>query len=109
MTAFRKRRDSLAIIAEILEIAKGGGLKTHIMYKASLSFAQLNTYLSILVDRGFLEPLASSRITYRTSEKGLQLLSLHRDLMKLLKHGVNPTQINSLRLIKNGSRVTVSW
>jgi predicted transcriptional regulator len=36
-----KRRDKLSIIAEILEIAKNGTLKTQIMYRANLSFAQL--------------------------------------------------------------------
>ena len=38
----RKRRDRLYILAEILAIAKNGYLKTQIMYRANLSFAQLN-------------------------------------------------------------------
>jgi predicted transcriptional regulator len=44
-----KRRDKLYIIAEILEIAKEGTLKTQIMYRANLSFTQLNDYLKIYV------------------------------------------------------------
>lgn len=39
-----KRRDKIDIIAEITNIAKDGALKTQIMYKANLSFSQLNIY-----------------------------------------------------------------
>ena len=51
----RKRRDRLYIISEILNIAKGGSLKTQIMYGANLSFAQLNEYLNFLIKVEFLE------------------------------------------------------
>ncbi|MGD8546155.1 MAG: winged helix-turn-helix domain-containing protein, partial [Candidatus Bathyarchaeota archaeon] len=43
-----KRRDKLRIMAEILEIAADGALKTQIMYKANLSFTQLNNYLEFM-------------------------------------------------------------
>ena len=46
----RKRRDRLFIMAEILEIARNGCLKTQIMYRANLSFAQLNEYLGFLLE-----------------------------------------------------------
>ena len=42
----RKLRDRFCIIAEILVVAKDGSLKTQIMYRADLSLAQLNEYLS---------------------------------------------------------------
>ena len=48
----RKRRDHLDIIAEMLEVARDGALKTKIMYEANLSFAQLNEYLSFLLEIG---------------------------------------------------------
>jgi len=44
----RKRRDRLHIIAKILQTAKDGALKTPIMYKANLSFAQLNEYFKAI-------------------------------------------------------------
>jgi predicted transcriptional regulator len=50
-----KRRDKLSIISEILEIAKEGTLKTQIMYKANLSFAQLNDYLKFMVKTSLLQ------------------------------------------------------
>jgi len=45
----RRRRDRSLIIAEILVVAKELALKTQIMYKTNLSFAQLNEYLSLLL------------------------------------------------------------
>ncbi|MBS7621480.1 hypothetical protein KEJ32_05145, partial [Candidatus Bathyarchaeota archaeon] len=45
----QKRRDKLYIIAEILDIAKDGVLKTQIMYRANLSFTQLNDYLEFML------------------------------------------------------------
>jgi len=52
-----KRRDRHEIVAEILETARGGAIKTHIMYKTKLSYAQLSRYLPLLVEKGFLENL----------------------------------------------------
>ncbi len=41
-----KPRDRFCIIAEILVVTKDGTLKPQIMYRADLSLAQLNEYLS---------------------------------------------------------------
>jgi len=74
-----KRRDRHDIVAEILKTAREGRIKTHIMYKAKLSYSQINTYLKILVDKGFLENNTVKRkrqiITiYRTTQKGIQFI-----------------------------------
>jgi len=55
MPDVKGRRDRHDIVAEILETARGGAIKTHIMYKARLSYGQLNDYLTSLVESGFLE------------------------------------------------------
>jgi predicted transcriptional regulator len=75
-----KRRDRHDIVAEILETAKGGAKKTHIMYKAKLSYGQLSAYIPILVEKGFLEHLvvdanrkAQQRLL-RTTELGSKFL-----------------------------------
>jgi len=52
-----RRRDRHDIAAEILETAKGGAIKTHIMYKAKLSYGQVSEYIPMLVEKGFLENL----------------------------------------------------
>ncbi len=50
-----KRRDRLVIMAEIIGISKKGTSKTHIMFKANLSFSQLNQYLELLSNTALLE------------------------------------------------------
>jgi predicted transcriptional regulator len=84
--ATSKRRDKLAIIAEILEIARNGTLKTQIMYKANLSFAQLNEYLKFMLKIRLLEKLnATGKEVYIATEKGLDFLQRHSELTELLK------------------------
>ncbi|PVX27257.1 MAG: transcriptional regulator [Candidatus Bathyarchaeum sp.] len=81
----RKRRDRLFIMAEILNIAKGGSLKTQIMYRANLSFAQLNEYLTFLTKMEFLEITKENRKNiYVTTNKGDRYLEKYKDLANLL-------------------------
>ena len=81
-----KRRDKLGIIAEILEIAKEGTLKTQIMYKANLSYAQLNDYLKFLLKSGLLQKFVNSgKDVYAITEKGIDFLQRHCELTELLK------------------------
>ncbi len=81
----RKRRDRLYIIAEILDIANDGSLKTQIMYKANLSFAQLSEYLSFLVRMNLLEVnKEEKRRVYRTTAKGEKYLHSYAEISSLL-------------------------
>ena len=87
-----KRRDRLYIIADILEIAKGGSLKTQIMYRANLSFAQLNEYLSFLIKMNLLEiKIENSKNIYRTTAKGEKYLEKYKDLANLLGNNERDT------------------
>jgi predicted transcriptional regulator len=81
-----KRRDKLCIISEILEIAKEGTLKTQIMYKANLSFTQLNGYLKFMLKTTFLKKFtARGKTMYVATEKGLDFLQRYCKLTELLK------------------------
>jgi len=81
-----KHRDRLCIMAEILEIAMNGALKTPIMYKTNLSFAQLNKYLPLLLEIGLLKNVNNGRKTvYKTTAKGLQYLQNHMKITTLLE------------------------
>ena len=81
-----RRRDRLYIIAEILETAKDGVLKTQIMYGANLSFTQLNDYLSFMLKSELLEKvLLNDREVYRATEKGMNFLQRYREITELLK------------------------
>ena len=82
----QKRRDRLHIIAQILEISKSGCLKTQIMYRANLSFAQLNEYLSFLTKVNLLTPKNENNKTlYITSSKGNHYIEKYEDIGDLLE------------------------
>ena len=81
----RKRRNRLYIIAEILTIAKEGSLKTQIMYRENLSFAQLNEYLSFLIKMYLLNiQKENGKKIYRTTAKGNKYLEKYKDITNLL-------------------------
>jgi predicted transcriptional regulator len=83
-----KRRDRHDIVAEILETARGGAIKTHIMYKAKLSYAQVSEYLPLLLGKGFLENCTVTRhrqekLLLKTTEQGERFLENLRSLSLL--------------------------
>ena len=81
-----KRRDKLFIISEILEIAREGTLKTQIMYRANLSFTQLNEYLGFMLKNSLLALIIrSDREVYVATEKGMDFLQRYREITELLK------------------------
>jgi predicted transcriptional regulator len=81
----RKRRDRLHLIAEILNIARDGSLKTQIMYKANLSYAQLTEYLSFLIKMDLLEVhREESKKVYKTTVKGEKYLENYEKISNLI-------------------------
>lgn len=103
-------------MAEILEVAIDGALKTQLMYRANLSFAQLNEYIKILVDLGLMSrENDSQRTMYRTTPKGMRYLQSYREIKDLLKkerhsvpNGNNGNNGNGVFLVKRGSNVICS-
>ena len=79
-----KYRSRTEIVSNILEATNGGVTKTKIMYKAFLSYNQLREYLSILIENNLLEYLDGTQ-TYKTTEKGLNLLKIHNEMGELLQ------------------------
>ena len=82
-----KYRSRTEIVSNILEAANGGVTKTKIMYKAYLSYNQLREYLSILIENNLIEYLDGTQ-TYKTTEKGLNLLKMHNEMAELLQHTI---------------------
>jgi len=83
-----KRRDRHDIIVEILKTAVDPKIKTHIMYKAKLSYAQINEYLPPLVENGFLENTTIrhrrySTRAFKTTSKGAKLIENFESMRKL--------------------------
>ncbi len=87
-----KYRSRTEIVSMILEAANGGATKTRIMYKAFLSYAQLKEYLSVLIENNLLEYLEGVQ-TYKTTEKGFNLLKMHNEIGELLQSPTRESRI----------------
>jgi predicted transcriptional regulator len=87
-----KYRSRTEIVSMILEAANGGATKTKIMYKAFLSYAQLKEYLSVLIENNLLEYLEGIQ-TYKTTEKGFNLLKMHNEIGELLQNPIRESRI----------------
>jgi len=81
---YRNRTD---IVAQILEAANGGGddgggggaTQAKIMYNAFLSYAQLEEYLTLMVENGLLKYDQRGQI-YKTTEKSNRFLRLYNQI-----------------------------
>lgn len=79
-----KYRGRADIVAAILYVARGGAIKTKIMYNAFLSYNQLGEYLEMLTNAEMLEYCKNSR-EYRLTQKGEYFLTIYERLTELLK------------------------
>jgi len=92
----RGRRDRLTIMAEILIAAKSGTVKTQIMYRADLSFAQLEEYISFLRDTQLLVVnTEDGRTVYRRTSKGAKYLEAFAGIRGLLKKTDEPGSVRA--------------
>ena len=82
-----KYRGRTEIVATMLEAANGRATKTKIMYSAFLSYNQLKDYLSVLIENNLIECLEGNN-TFKTTEKGLNFLKMHREMAELLQNTV---------------------
>jgi predicted transcriptional regulator len=98
-----RRRDRLYIMAEILEVTLEGALKTQVMYRANLSFAQLNQYLTLLLDIKLLERKENKEKTvYKTTTKGMHFLESYKQILDMLKKTEETNDSNG-QSSKNGN------
>jgi predicted transcriptional regulator len=74
----------LEIVNEGNSFGNGGVSKTTIMYKASLSHAQLQEYLLILTEC-YLLSYDGQNHTFKTTEKGLSLLKTYDRMEQIIK------------------------
>jgi predicted transcriptional regulator len=94
-----KRRDRLYIIAEILEIAREGTLKTQVMYRANLSFTQLNDYLRFMLRISLLDKvLENGKEIYRATDKGIDFLQRYHEIVELLKTEEDSGRNNNIKI-----------
>jgi predicted transcriptional regulator len=76
-------RSRTEIVGNILDASNGGASKTKIMYTAFLSYNQLKEYLSVLIENNLIEYRDGTQ-TFKTTEKGLNLLKMHNEMGELL-------------------------
>ena len=79
-------RGKIQITADILHLSTVAIKKTHIMYKANLSYEQVNYYLTDLLNNDLLsQHILENGVVFRTSEKGREYLKHYTRLMDLVK------------------------
>ena len=71
----RPKRSKNRIISEILNVCLEGANKTRIVYQVNLNFRTVNTYLDLLIKNSMIEVTAAATKTYKTTERGKELLS----------------------------------
>lgn len=73
---FKSKRSESEILYDMLTVMKPGIKKTSLMYKAQLSYFQLNRYLGGLLDQSIIEEKTNKTQNkeYHLTEKGEKLL-----------------------------------
>jgi predicted transcriptional regulator len=79
---FKKRRGSIAMIVDILSVAREKAKKTQIVYKANLDFRMVEEYFPHLMDKGLIENIGGE---YKTTEKGEEFLTDYQEMKEMLK------------------------
>jgi predicted transcriptional regulator len=88
MTSERKNnRGKIQIMGDVLALGTSGIKKTHIMYRANLSYEQVHLYLGELIAKRLIAQDVSSSdgIVYRTTEKGREFLQYYTRLTEFLE------------------------
>jgi predicted transcriptional regulator len=87
ITSERKNnRGKIQIMGDVLALATSGIRKTHIMYKANLSYEQVHLYLGELIGKRLIEQdVSPDGVVYRTTEKGRDFLLNYTRLVELLE------------------------
>ncbi|GEM_PF-692235 len=81
-----KNRSRMEIVANILDIARMGALKTHLMYKANLSYMVVSQYLDFLTKAELIKETFDDQgmvKLYQTSPKGLKYLEVYDSLQSI--------------------------
>ena len=79
-----KSRISTEIIDSILRsVGTVGSTKTGIMYASYISYAELKTYLSILLDKGFIKQERGTRL-YKITPDGAEFLESINEIREMI-------------------------
>jgi predicted transcriptional regulator len=82
----KNNRGKIQIMGDVLTLGTSGIRKTHIMYKANLSYEQVHLYLGELIGKRLIEQdVSPDGVVYRTTEKGREFLLHYTRVVELLE------------------------
>lgn len=85
MSERKNNRGKIQIMGEITALATAGIRKTHIMYRANLSYEQMHLYLGDLIEKGLVvQDVTSDGVIYRTTGKGRAFLLYYQKIAEFL-------------------------
>jgi predicted transcriptional regulator len=87
MSERKNNRGKIQIMGDVLALGTSGIKKTHIMYRANLSYEQVHLYLGELIGKRLIAQDVSSSdgVIYRTTEKGREFLLHYTRLVEFLE------------------------
>jgi predicted transcriptional regulator len=87
----KNNRGKIQIMGDVLALGTSGIRKTHIMYKANLSYEQVHLYLGELIEKRLIEQdVSPDGVVYRTTEKGREFLLHYIRVVELLEEKQEP-------------------
>ncbi len=78
-----KYRSKIEIIDSMLRSINSGATKTHIMYRAYMSYSQLTEYLHLLQERNLVVFNPQSQL-FALTEKGLKFMNAYERIHELV-------------------------
>jgi predicted transcriptional regulator len=93
----KNNRGKIQIMGDVLALGTSGIKKTHIMYRANLSYEQVHLYLGELIGKRLITQDVSSSdgVVYRTTEKGREFLLHYTRLVEFLEEEEPKVELNS--------------
>jgi predicted transcriptional regulator len=82
----KNNRGKIQIMGDVLALGTSGIKKTHIMYRANLSYEQVHLYLGELIAKRLIaQDVSPDGVVYRTTEKGREFLQYYTRLTEFLE------------------------
>jgi len=77
-----KKRSEFEMLSDVLQVAKDGAKKSHIVYQSNLNFGIVKDYLKTLITNGFL---AQEGIIFKTTAKGFDYIKGVTNIKSMLE------------------------
>ena len=79
------RRDTLSILADLLENMKEPKRITHLLYTSNLSYSQLTKYLKMITQMGLSEEHKVPFHSFKITQEGIYFINMVRKRQLLIK------------------------